>query len=316
MLTTYPEQSGKPSRDRGSAADDTVWLDLVDPSDEELERAAALLGADLPTRDQMSSIELSSRVRVADDMLRINIPAFARGDGGQGVLTPLGVLLTPALLVTVRYAESPAFDRLAKAVAGETRPGSSVDTFVRLFESVAGTAADHMQELSAELSQLSRSTFSDHVGHSGMLRGVLFQIGRIQRHVTQIRSALLGVQRGLSHVCDATPSWIGAPQVARLQVALGDLKALAEFDQQLDDKMQFLLDAALGFINNDQNDIMKVLTIVSVVTIPPVILAGIWGMNFKTIHEYDWPHGYIFALSLIVLSMLLPLAWFKWKRWF
>jgi magnesium transporter len=315
VLTTYPEESRKSGQGSRSGAD-AVWLDLVDPSDEERTHAAKLLGADLPTRDQVSAIELSSRVRVDDDMLRINIPAFARGDGGQGALTPLGILLSPSLLVTLRYAESATFDRFTKAVAEETRPRSSVDAFVTLFESVAGTAADHMQDLSGELSELSRATFSDRVGHSGTLRGILFQIGRIQRHVTQIRSALLGVQRGLSHLCDTAPKWISRQQLTRLQVALGDLKALGEFDQQLDDKMQFLLDAALGFINNDQNDIMKVLTIVSVVTIPPVILAGIWGMNFKSIHEYDWPHGYIFALSLIVLSMLLPLAWFKWKKWF
>jgi magnesium transporter len=316
VLTIYPEKSRKAGRERGAAVDGAIWLDLVDPSEEERKSAAALLDADLPTRDQMSSIELSSRVRVGDEMLRINIPAFARGDGGQGALTPLGIVLSRSLLVTLRYADSPAFDRLARTVAAETQPGSSVEAFVTLFESVASTAADHMQELSGELSQLSRETFSDRPGHSGMLRSVLFQVGRIQRHVTQIRAALLGVQRGLSHLCDTAPKWIGRDHVARLQVALGDLKSLGEFDQQLDDKMQFLLDATLGFINNDQNDIMKVLTIVSVVTIPPVILAGIWGMNFKSIHEYDWPHGYIFALSLIVLSMLMPLAWFKWKKWF
>lgn len=315
MLTTYPAQSPKPGQQRDSAVGRAIWLDLVDPNDEERKQAAAALGADLPMRDQISAIELSSRVRVEDELLRINIPAFARADSGQGVLTPLGILLSPSLLVTLRYAESPAFDRLAKT-AEETHPGTSVDAFVTLFESVAGSAADHMQELSAELSQLSRETFSDRVGHSGTLRGVLFQIGRIQRHVTQIRSALLGVQRGLSHLCDTAPKWISRQQLTRLQVALGDLKSLGEFDQQLDDKMQFLLDAALGFINNDQNDIMKVLTIVSVVTIPPMILAGIWGMNFKTIHEYDWPYGYVFALTMIVLSMLLPLAWFKWKKWF
>ena len=315
MLTTYPKQTGKPDKGHDSAIDHAIWLDLVDPSEDERKRAASVLGADLPTRDQISSIELSSRVRVEDELLRINIPAFARDDGGRGVLTPLGILLSPSLLVTLRYAESPAFDRLAKT-AEESHPGSSVDAFVTLFESVAGTAADHMQELSGELSQLSRETFSDRVGHSGMLRGVLFEIGRIQRHVTQIRAALLGVQRGLSHLCDTAPKWISRQQLARLQVALGDLKSLGEFDQQLDDKMQFLLDAALGFINNDQNDIMKVLTIVSVVTIPPMILAGIWGMNFKTIHEYDWPYGYVFALTMIVLSMVLPLAWFKWKKWF
>ncbi len=315
MLTTYPAHSRQPGHDHDGAVERAIWLDLVDPSEDERKRAATVLGADLPTRDQISAIELSSRVRIEDELLRINIPAFARGEGGQGVLTPLGVLLSPSVLVTLRYAESPAFDRLAKT-AEETHPGTSVDAFVTLFESVAGSAADHMQTLSGELSRLSRDTFSDRVGHSSMLRGILFEIGRIQRHVTQIRSALLGVQRGLSHLCDTAPKWISRQQLTRLQVALSDLKSLSEFDQQLDDKMQFLLDAALGFINNDQNDIMRVLTIVSVVTIPPMILAGIWGMNFKTIQEYDWPHGYLFALTMIVLSMLLPLAWFKWKKWF
>ena len=134
--------------------------------------------------------------------------------------------------------------------------------------------------------------------------------------MTQIRASTLGVQRGLAHLCDGAPKWLDAAYVARLQVVLGDLHALSEFDQQMDDKVQFLLDATLGFINNDQNDLIKVLIIASVVTIPPMILAGIWGMNFKSMPELGWPYGYAFAWSMIVLSMAVPLAWFKWKRWF
>jgi magnesium transporter len=315
MLTTYPRESGK-SRQDSDATASSIWLDLLDPSEEERKRASVLLGSELPTRNQISSIALSSRIRTSDGMLRINIPAFVRADGGQGDLTPLGILLTPSLLVTLRYAESQAFDRLAKATAQEAHPASSVGAFAALFESVASTAADRMQVLSSELSQMSRAVFSDTSGHSRLLRGVLFQIGRIERQLTQIRAAMLGVQRGLAHLCDGAPQWFEKAQIARLQVVLSDLHALAEFDQQMDDKVQFLLDATLGFINNDQNDTIKVLTIVSIVTIPPVILAGIWGMNFKSIPEYDWAHGYLFALTLIVLSMLLPLAWFKWRRWF
>jgi magnesium transporter len=93
------------------------------------------------------------------------------------------------------------------------------------------------------------------------------------------------------------------------------MSSLSEFQQQLSDRLQFMLDAVLGFINNDQNDIMRVLTIVSVVTVPPMILAGIWGMNFKSIPEYNWAHGYAFGLSMIVLSMVLPLVWLKIKKW-
>jgi len=310
MLTSYPKSKGEHD---GSAA---TWLDLVDPTDQEQRQAAALLGARLPTREQVADIALSSRVRASEEILRINIPGFVRADSGQGMLTPLGVLLTPKLLVTLRYADSIAFERLAKDVAANGAGESSIETFVGLFESVAETAADRMQTLSGELSQLSRDVFSDRPGHSQMLRGVLFQVGRIQRQLSQVRTAQLGVQRGLAHLCDGAPKWIERAHIARLQVVLTDLHALSEFDQQMDDKVQFLLDATLGFINNDQNDLIKVLTIASVVTIPPMILAGIWGMNFKSIPEYNWANGYGFAWAMIVLSMALPLAWFKWKKWF
>jgi magnesium transporter len=310
VLTSYPKNKA------GHDGSQATWLDLVDPTDDEQKRAAALLGAELPTRRQVADIALSSRVRTSEEMLRINIPGFVRADGGQGALTPLGVLLTPKLLVTLRYAESIAFERLAKIVASKTAAESSIETFVALFESVGATAADRMQTLLVELSQLSRDVFADRPGHSQMLRGVLFQVGRIQRQLSQITAAQLGVQRGLAHLCDGAPKWIDKAQIARLQVVLTDLHALSEFDQQMDDKVQFLLDATLGFINNDQNDLIKVLTIASVVTIPPMILAGIWGMNFKSIPEYNWANGYAFAWAMIVLSMLLPLAWFKWKKWF
>ena len=310
MLTTYPRaESSAP----GIAP---VWLDLLDPSDDERRQAAALLGCELPTRKQVASIALSTRVRASDEQLRINIPGFVREDGGQGALTPLGVLLTPRLLVTLRYAPSVAFDRMTGDVARHNAPASSIEAFVALFESVAATAADRMESLSGELSQLSREVFSDSDSHGSMLRGVLFKIGRIQRQMTQIRAATLGVQRGLSHLCEGAPKWLGQAPVARLQVVLSDLHAFGEFDQQMDDKVQFLLDATLGFINNNQNDLIRFLTIASVVTIPPMILAGIWGMNYKSIPEYDWPHGYLFAWTMIILSMAVPLAWFKWKKWF
>lgn len=312
MLTRFP-----PLPHAGAdAVHAPVWLDLVAPDDEERAHAADLLGRELPTRDQVSSLALSNRVRASDQSLCVNIPGFVRGDHGRGVMTPLGIVLTPALLVTLRYAASPAFDRLAHGAAQSTAPMSSIDVFVALFESVAETAVDRMQVLSNDLSKLSREVFSDSKTHSQMLRGVLFQIGAIQRQLTQLRAAMLGVQRGLAHLCEDAPAWIDHAHVARLHVVLSDLGSLAEFDNQMDDKVQFLLDATLGFINNDQNDIIRVLTVASVVTIPPMILAGIWGMNFKSIGEYNWEHGYAFAWSMIVLSMLLPLAWFKWKRWF
>jgi magnesium transporter len=101
----------------------------------------------------------------------------------------------------------------------------------------------------------------------------------------------------------------------RLHVVSSDIASLVQFTEGLVNRVQLLQDAAGGIINIDQNDVMKVLTITSVVGIPPVLVAGIYGMNFKGMPEYDWSWGYPYALALIVITALLPLIWFKWKDW-
>lgn len=297
-------------------ADTPVWLDLLDPDDAERACAERLLGAALPRRDQISAIELSSRLRSDKEILRLNIPAFVRAESGHGAMTPLGFVLTPKLLVSVRYAESIAFLHASKLAATAEAPNSSVDTFIGLIESIVNISADRMEETAGELSKLSRAVFSDERGQRGLLRGALFKVGAAQRQIVQLRSATLGVSRVIAYLCEISPDWIEKKKLEHLHTIQTDIGSLSEFDQQLSDRLQFLLDAVLGFINNNQNDIMKVLTIVSVVTIGPMTLAGIWGMNFKSIGEYDWPHGYAMALTAMAISVIVPLIIFKWKKWF
>jgi magnesium transporter len=102
---------------------------------------------------------------------------------------------------------------------------------------------------------------------------------------------------------------------ARLVRIAADVQSLSSHENRLSDKIQFLLDASLGLINVEQNDIFKVLTIVSVIGIPPTLIASMYGMNFKTIPEYDWTYGYSYGLTLIFLSAALPLLWFKLRKW-
>jgi magnesium transporter len=182
-------------------------------------------------------------------------------------------------------------------------------------DGIADVAADRLETLGNNLSNLSEAVFSEDLSERRFLRSALLQVGKMQRQVTQIRSAMLGVSRVIVYLCDSPPRWIESEMQKQFRSIQVDIVSLGEFQQQLSDRLQFMLDAVLGFINNDQNDIMKVLTIVSVVTVPPMILAGIWGMNFKSIPEYNWAHGYAFGLTMIVLSMALPLTWFKLKKW-
>jgi len=103
--------------------------------------------------------------------------------------------------------------------------------------------------------------------------------------------------------------------VSRLQSVSSDIASLVQYSEGLVSRVQLLQDAATGVINVAQNEVMKVLTIASVVGIPPVLVAGIYGMNFKYMPELNWVWGYPYDLAVIVVTSLLPLIWFKWKHW-
>jgi len=140
-------------------------------------------------------------------------------------------------------------------------------------------------------------------------------VGRSGDRSSQIRDTLLGIARivpfALSHAAD----WLDAPTKADLETLRQDLASLSDYDAHLLNKVQLLLDTTLGLINIEQNNIIKVLTIVSVVGVPPTLVASIYGMNFKAMPELDWAWGYPYALTLIVLSAILTMLWFRWRGW-
>jgi magnesium transporter len=317
MLKIYSSHSHGPEAWKAGATvpKSPVWLDLLSPSEDEISQANQILGATLPTREETSAIELSSRLNATDKLLRVNIPLFARAEGDDGPSTPLGFVLSPTLLATIRYAESMAFNHVTDALKVGCGSRDGADVFIEIHESIVDVAADRMEAMSGQLGSLSQKVFSEERDRRDFLRHALFEVGAMQRNITQLRASLLGVSRVVTYLCDISPKWISKEVHSRFLVVHADILSLGEFNQQLSERLQFLLDAVLGFINNDQNDIMRVLTIVSVVTVPPMILAGIWGMNFKSIPEYDWPHGYAFALTVIGLSILVPLLVFKLKKW-
>ena len=123
------------------------------------------------------------------------------------------------------------------------------------------------------------------------------------------------VDRIVGYVPEAARTWITPDLAQRFSILRADLNSLADYETRLQDKTQFLLDATLGFINIEQNDIFRVLTVVSVVGIPPTLIAGIYGMNFKGMPELEWTYGYWYGLAVIVLSGLLPLLWCRRRGW-
>jgi len=300
-----------------------VWVDLFNPTNEEIGRACTEYQLDIPPRAQLEEIEFSSRLQYEDEVFTISVPVTPHNkNGGEDVTSPLGFVLTKDLLVTLRFSQLHTFDAIKTRV--ERRPRSASDVFMVILEAMIDYNADRLEELRAEALKISQRIFHKEMQDwqrnkvakvNRMLRETLVEIGDIGERLSHIRDTLLVLQRAIPFVAEHGSGWLEDLVKARLRTASADVQSLNDYEIHLTDKIQFLLDADLGFIATEQNDLFKVLTIASVVGIPPVLVAGIYGMNFHYMPELAWPDGYPFGLAMIVLSGVLPLLWFKWKGW-
>lgn len=297
----------------GAVPDECAWFDLIDPTAEEVQRVEQATGLRLPSRERIRSVEMSSRVAVDGDALHLNVPFFTHDETLPA--TPLGLIVLPKHLISIRYADSPAFALAAQAIRIAPIPGDGAAAFATLIEAIVGQIADRMESVTVEAGVLSTRVLGEQSHSTKMLRTTLGEVGRLESRLMRARLTSTSLLRVVLFAHESAPAWVAKTEVARLKVAYKDLVVLGELDVQLTDKLQFLLDAVLGFINIDQNDVMKILTVASVASIPPVILVGIWGMNFARMPELHWPYGYPMALAAIVLSVVVPVLWFKRRGW-
>jgi magnesium transporter len=268
----------------------------------------------------LQEIETSSRLRAEGKILYLSTPLALQDEAAGFAPIPLGFILSPELLVTIRYSVVQAFTQVEADVAkGLCADGATV--FAALIEGIVDVNADKLEKLSSELAVLSAQAFGPQgVSAKGQkrasraLRESLSAVGTAGDHLSRIRESLLGLQRITGYVLKMAADWL-SQEKTRLSTAQQDLASLVDFEAHLSGKTQFLLDAILGFINTEQNDIFKVLTIVSVVGVPPTLIASMYGMNFHNMPELSWRWGYPYGLALIALSILVPILWFKRRGW-
>ena len=298
---------------------DAIWIDLCSPTDDERTAVERATGLRVPDQSAVHEIETSSRVYTENDALYLSTPIPASANASQP-LSAVGFVLSRRVLLSVRFSENPVFDSLFQSSQGT--PRSACDVFLRVLEALVDRAADTLEHCSSELDGLSQRAFhAERVRRravktaSEKLRATLRTLGQIGDHISQIRDTLLGFGRIAAFVCETGGTLVGADERPRLLAIRADINSLNDYQQHLSGKVQFLLDATLGFISIEQNDVVKALTIVSVVGVPPVLVAGVYGMNFAHMPELQWAFGYPFALVLMLVTGLLPLAWFKWRGW-
>ncbi len=299
-----------------------VWIDLHNPTPDEFAQARALCGLKIPTREELDEIEASSRLQAQGQMLVLSVPITPYDPQKEHEPSPIGFVLTPQILVTIRFDELHTFHLVGERLQQREKVCGSGEIFTLLIEAIIDYGADKLELIKADTRTVSKAVFHRvpprrrKVSRTNtMLRNILIKLGDMDERLSDIRETLLALQRAVPFVSDRGREWVGEEIAARMTTASADIQSLNDYEIHLTDKVQFLLDATLGFLGTEQNEIFKVLTIASIVGIPPVFVAGVYGMNFHNQPEYSWVFGYQWGWFLIILSTVLPIAWFKWRGW-
>lgn len=327
VLTFHNTRSGRLVP--GSASAQTIppgtnWIDAYAPDAAEIDLLRRTLSIEVPTLQKMVEIETSSRLYRVGDTLFLTVPIASHGEDGSSQSKPLAFVVTRDVLLTVRFDPVKLCDARSGAVETNDPPvAGGIGALIALIEALVDHIADDLESVTSRLDALSHSIFADPVSRpmgrppatDKNLRRLLTRIGRVRGFTSLISETLLVLMRLSRYVASEAADRLDAPARARLDRIAHDSASLNDHEARLSEKIQFLLDATLGLIGVDQNDIFKILTMVSVVGIPPTLLASMYGMNFKTMPEYDWAYGYAYGLFMISMSALIPLLWFKWRRW-
>ena len=327
MITVYDSRCAMTvvPGDAGTIPADVVWIDLKDETEEEAAFVEHHTGLRLPSRHRLAEVETSSRLSQDGATLVMSSPVLFREDSSV-VTTPVGFVLNPKILVTLRATDLRAFgDFVTRIRDHDVEPlKSGADAFVGLIEEIVDRMADGMEAVGADLDMVSKGIFRQSSAATrskpnkieARLRNTLQTIGRSGDTTGNVRDSLLGLTRMVAYVAVNAEKWIAPAAHARLETIRQDIASLNDYESHLTDKVQFLLDSTLGFINIEQNRTFKLLTIASVIGIPPTFVVGLYGMNFKNMPEYDWAWGYQWGLLLVLLSIVIPIVWLRRSGWF
>jgi magnesium transporter len=313
MLRAFPV-----TPDIGKSLTQASWIDLVDPTPAEIAAFEKAFDLRVPTKEELSEIETTSRLQVDHGALYMTTPVIIASGDEPWIAGPTGFVLSKKVLLTVRFLQSTIFDSVSKEFNVERL--EPAQAYVCVLEELVDHMADLLEASSQALDDASHVIFRREnlrrlSRESSLLRQLLVRTGRTSERMTRVNYTLVCLDRMAKFTIERAREWLGGDQISRLQSVSADIASLEQYAEGVVNRIQLLQDAATGIINVAQNEVMKILTIASVAGIPPVLIAGIYGMNFKNMPELNWVWGYPFALFLIVLTTLLPLIWFKWKNW-
>jgi len=301
---------------------EALWVDILDPSAEERTRVEAAFGVALPTHDEMREIEPSSRLYTENAAAFMTATVLAQADTPHPTSDVITFILARRMLITLRYTEPRPFaiyaNKLCRAPA-ETINGGE-DVLIGLLEAFVDRIADVLERIAADLDRVSKDIFQAGSPSSGTqdMQSVIRALGRNEDLASSTRESLLSLTRIIrfhAATFEAESKKETKEVKTRVRSLQRDIDSLNEHVAYESHKINFLLDATLGVVNIEQNRIIKIFSVAAVIFLPPTLVASIYGMNFQFMPELHWEHGYFVALGLMILSAVVPILYFRKRKW-
>jgi len=298
--------------------ENAIWIDLFCPSKVEEEQVEHHIGKSIPSRAEMVEIEFSSRLYKENDAIFMTAMMLAQADSPEPKIDPVTFVLTNNQLITIRYIESQSFRLfISKLKKIEPMHRDPVNLLIELLDATVDRLADILELVASRLDQYSKTIFRPANGQAEKLNYQLLmqQIGANGDLNTKARESLVTFNRLISFFGQTAHSRIKKEGNLRLASLSADVDSLSDYAHFLSAKVNFLLDATLGMVSIEQNNIIKIFSVAAVIFLPPTLVASIYGMNFHSMPELSWKYGYIFAVGLILTAAWLPYKYFKYRKW-
>ncbi|WP_027578921.1 magnesium transporter CorA family protein [Bradyrhizobium sp. Ai1a-2] len=308
------------SPDLAALPENTVWIDMVKPTPEEDRAVERLTGIAVPTREDMQEIEISSRLYIENGARYMTATLMCHSDTDMPRTTAVTFILAGHRLVTVRYEQPKPFALVETKLGRSCAPTINGEmVLMELLDAVIDRCADILERAGAEIDQVSHDIFepeSERHGHAKQYSRILIEIGRKGDLTSKVRESLVSIGRVVTFMSAVIEGVKWSKDMReQLKTMQRDVASLTDHASYLSSKITFTLDAMLGVVNLEQNNIIKLFSVMAVVLMPPTLIASIYGMNFKAMPELDWPHGYPIALVLMLIAAIVPYWIFKWKKW-
>ena len=298
---------------------EAIWIDLLEPTAEEEQRVEHVLGIDVPSREEMREIEASSRLYEADGSLYMTATIATRFDAEFPEAAQITFILAGSRLVTNRYVDPSPFRRfIAYAQNHPAACSSPAMLLAGLLEAIVNRVADVLERVAGELDVISAGVFSPPSRgrtRPRNFRQVLQHVGQNGEVISKARESLVSLSRLLVFLQQAPNGQITPDVRLRLRTLSRDVIAMSDYASFLNDKLSFVLDATLGMVSIDQNNILKIFSVVTVVLLPPSVIGAFYGMNFRYIPWLQEPWGHWVALGMMAVSAFVPYVVFKRRGW-